>query len=97
MVSDGPDYLSYLLRLWMAHERGGPVWRVSLQNPHTGERVSFCALDELFAFLRRQTGTAPDPQAAVCESSRQKNLCDLPHRSCQDDPPKRDSEKGEYE
>ena len=60
MVSDGSDYLSYLLRLWLARERGRPIWRASLQSPHTGERVSFCTLDELLAFLRRQTGTVPD-------------------------------------
>ena len=60
MVGDGPDYLSYLLRLWLARERGRPVWRASLQSPHTGERVSFCTLDDLFAFLRRQTGTTSD-------------------------------------
>jgi len=70
MVRGGPDYWSYLLRLWLAHERGRPVWRASLQSPHTGERVSFCTLDELFAFLRRQTGTTTDPQNVVPDSSR---------------------------
>jgi hypothetical protein len=97
MVRDGPDYLSYLLRLWVAHERGRPVWRASLQSPHTGERVSFCTLEELFAFLRRQTGTAPVLKAAVPDSSTQECLCDLTYPSCQDDPAEQQFEEREKE
>jgi hypothetical protein len=62
-----PDYLSYLLRLWRVHEQGpldgdqvktsASDWRASLQRPGSGERLSFATLDELFAYLRRQTGT----------------------------------------
>ena len=58
MATGPPDYLSYMLRLWRAHERGVSVWRASLQSPQTGKRVSFATLDELFAFLREQTGVA---------------------------------------
>jgi hypothetical protein len=68
MGGEGPDYLSYLLRLWRARERGRPVWRASLQSPHTGERVSFRTLDELCAFLRRQSGRALDPQNRESDS-----------------------------
>ena len=70
MGGEPPDYFSYLLRLWLARERGVPVWRASLQSPHSGERVSFCTLDELFAFVRRQTSAPPEPQDAVPDSSR---------------------------
>lgn len=45
------DYFSYLLRLWR-EEEGTAVWRASLQDPRTGERVGFAYLDELFEFLR---------------------------------------------
>lgn len=55
-----PDYLSYLLRLWRVRDREGDVWRASLQHPGSGERVSFRTLEELFAFLRRETGAAQD-------------------------------------
>ena len=58
MDEQRPDYLSYLLRLWRVRERGPPAWRASLQRPGSGERVSFATLDELFAFLSQQTGTA---------------------------------------
>jgi len=63
------DYLSYLLRLWRVGGDGGThckeevVWRASLESPHTGERIGFAGLDELFAFLRQQT----DDEASAVE------------------------------
>lgn len=48
-------YHAYLLRLWLAHEPGGAVWRASLENPRTGERLGFASLERLFAFLQDQT------------------------------------------
>ncbi len=48
------DYISYLLRLWRANDLGPPVWRVSLEDPHSGERLGFTDLDSLFAFLKAQ-------------------------------------------
>jgi hypothetical protein len=59
-----PDYLSYLLRLWRVSEVGGVQsageahWRASLESPHSGERVGFAGLEELFDYLLRQTGLA---------------------------------------
>jgi hypothetical protein len=56
MGSEKPDeYLSFLLRLWREGKQGGR-WMSSLQNPQTGERTGFASLDELFEFLRDQTG-----------------------------------------
>jgi hypothetical protein len=61
-----PDYLSYLLRLWRVSEdqgvQGGDAanWRASLESPHSGERVGFAGLEELFDFLLQQTGLASD-------------------------------------
>jgi hypothetical protein len=56
------DYVSYMLRMWRDRGDGkagapqkGP-WRASLQSPRTGEMVGFASLDELVAFLRKQTG-----------------------------------------
>jgi hypothetical protein len=61
MIHDTPkgtperrDYLSYLLRLWRVGKEQA-VWRASLESPHSGERIGFASLDELFAFLREQT------------------------------------------
>ena len=58
MVPESQDYVSYLLRIWRAREGKRDVWRASLHSPQTGEQVSFRTLDELFAFLRQQTGSA---------------------------------------
>ena len=65
MTSSPPLYLSYLLRLWLAGDGGQPQWRVSLEDPRTGERRGFACLAELVAFLekeikdRPQTGDCP--------------------------------------
>jgi hypothetical protein len=67
MTKPQPDYLSYLLRLWRANgddeslpgaER--PVWRASLECALTGKKQAFASLDDLFAFLRRQTGVTSE-------------------------------------
>jgi hypothetical protein len=54
------DYIAYLLRLW--REKGGAStrWRASLQDPHSGERVGFASLEELFGYLRRETDDQPE-------------------------------------
>jgi hypothetical protein len=45
-------YVAYMLRLWQAGSRGGQmIWRASLENPHTGERLAFGDEEALFAFL----------------------------------------------
>jgi hypothetical protein len=50
------DYLAYLLRLWRMRGEGAAGWRASLVQPGGGECHGFANLDELFLFLRRQTG-----------------------------------------
>jgi hypothetical protein len=55
------DYVSYMLRMWRDRGDEGPSrseeapWRASLQDPHSGERVGFASLEDLFGFLRRET------------------------------------------
>jgi len=62
------DYLSYLLRLWRAGDGKRPTWRASLKSAHTGEQVSFANLEDLFHFLRIQTGTVPSADGDTQES-----------------------------
>ena len=57
----GSDYLSYLLRLWRTSTDGQGVWRASLTDPLTGERIGFADLEALFEFLRRQTAPLSEP------------------------------------
>ncbi len=53
------SYLAYMVRLWQVEAGEGPVWRASLESPRTGVRQGFANLEELFDFLRAQTGCAP--------------------------------------
>ena len=55
MIAEQPGYLAYLLRLWQVNDEGKPVWRASLESPHTGERHGFANLEMLFAFLEEKT------------------------------------------
>jgi len=52
-------YSSYLLRLWQVGDSERPMWRASLKSAHSGGQVGFASLDDLFRFLRTQTGTKP--------------------------------------
>jgi len=47
------EYRSYLLRLWCA-ETLDSCWQASLEDPHTGKRIGFASLEQLFAFLMEQ-------------------------------------------
>lgn len=58
---DEEIYQAYLLRLW--REGQDAPWRASLEDPHTGQRLSFASDEQLLAFLREQmqprSGGAP--------------------------------------
>ena len=51
MIPKESAYFSFLLRLWQEKRKGQLAWRASLENPHDGERLGFCDIDELLAFL----------------------------------------------
>jgi hypothetical protein len=53
-------YVSYLLRLWRVRVGGQETWRASLENPHTGQRLAFVGLGELFSYLQEHTGQAAE-------------------------------------
>ncbi len=52
-------YHLIVLGLWLEHNAGTPVWRFSLENPLTAERVGFQNLADLMAGLERWM-QAPD-------------------------------------
>lgn len=52
-------YVAYLLRLWLAESAGEPVWRGSLEDPHSGHRLGFADLAGLFEYLRQQSERQP--------------------------------------
>jgi len=58
-------YFAYLLRLWHVHQQKGWSWRASLESPTSGNRLGFTSIDDLCAFLRRETllsSTIPEVQ-----------------------------------
>jgi hypothetical protein len=60
MGSEQPGYRSYLLRLWQVGRPDAPSWRASLEDVRTHERQHFASLEQLFAFLEKQTHCNPD-------------------------------------
>jgi hypothetical protein len=76
MSSQQTTSLSYLLRLWPTDTAGRQVWRASLEQVQTSERLGFATLEQLFVFLMQQTeyhSAAPDtqPQSAPLDSDGQ--------------------------
>ena len=67
MTREPQRYLSYLLRLWQTTSGGELVWRASLEDSRTGDRMGFANLDALFAFLRQQTGVKSDSDGGEAE------------------------------
>jgi len=58
-----------MLRLWQAGNRDGKsVWRASLENPHTGERVAFGDAKDSFAFLADLMADSDDMSARFTQS-----------------------------
>lgn len=52
---DRQGYLAYMVRLWRVEGEEGPLWRSSVESPHTSERQAFANLELLIAFLRERT------------------------------------------
>ena len=52
-----PRYHAYLLRIWQEAASETAVWRFSLEDPSSGQRVGFADLSALVAFLHQQTST----------------------------------------
>lgn len=62
-------YMAYMLRMWQVGRRDGKaIWRASLENPHTGERLPFGDAKDLFAFLAKLMADPDDMSARVAQS-----------------------------
>ena len=44
-------YFAYLLRIWSGDDPGTPVWRASLEDPHTREILAFDSVESLYDYL----------------------------------------------
>lgn len=59
-------YHSYLLRLWCAGQAEVGCWQASLDDPHTGERIGFASLEEMFTFLIEQVEAPRRADMGAC-------------------------------
>lgn len=63
-------YHSFILTVWQegaALPNAPPVWRYSLENPHTGERIGFRDANELGRFLNQWVALLPPDRRSVDE------------------------------
>lgn len=58
-----PGYRSYLLRFWeeRSEQTESVLWRFSLEDPLTAQRLGFADLDSLTAWLKAETQLNPQP------------------------------------
>jgi hypothetical protein len=59
MMSLKGRYSAYLLRIWQIKDSGKWVWRVSLEDSQTGERLGFPDINDLLAFLQEEFKKTP--------------------------------------
>jgi hypothetical protein len=68
-------YHSFILRLWQtaaSAEDGVAPWYLSLEDPHSAERIGFQNIDELIAYLVSWTGALTNPEAGDAIKLKQK-------------------------
>lgn len=56
-----PQQNTFLLRVW----RSSSEWRISLENPMTGERNGFSKLETLMEFLKNNMAHPSQPEEEV--------------------------------
>lgn len=71
MIDEQRQYLSYLLRLWQERTASPAVWRASLEDSHTGERMGFADIMQLLAFLKEQIAVEPQPQPKSTDNNNE--------------------------
>jgi hypothetical protein len=52
------QYHAYILRLWLVEWNEKWIWRVSLENIHTGKRHGFANMEALVDFLQEMGKTS---------------------------------------
>ena len=62
--------LAFLVRCWLVETEEGPVWRASVEDPHTAEQRIFADLNGAFAFLGEET------EAVLEQHTRRKSMAE---------------------
>ena len=73
-----PTYITYLLRMQRSDETA--PWRVSLHDPHTGDKHYFASLGQMMDFLCTQAGEA-QPEAANTDTALKQDVATFEEKS----------------
>ena len=65
------NYLSYLLRLRRADNKGRPIWRISLEVPGSETQTYFDNLEALCAYLAGQVQLGDEKGGAMDEAQEE--------------------------
>ena len=63
------EYRAFMIRLWHVKDVEEAIWRVSVEDVHTGERRGFADLPAFFAFLEEKTAEAPSDENVLDSAS----------------------------
>ncbi len=78
MSDELPRYMAFLVRLWQPGHDGAPIWRASVESPHTAERHYFADLEALFAFFEEQTTACVECAEHADATTQLKNIPSTP-------------------
>lgn len=67
-------YKAFLLRLWQEQSTEAPVWRFSLEDPSSGQRLGFADLAALTTFLLQTTSESEDLKPEITRLPRTQSL-----------------------
>jgi hypothetical protein len=62
--------LAFLVRCWLVETEEGPVWRASVEDPHTAEQRTFGDLSSALAFLGEKA------KAVLEQHTRRKSIAE---------------------
>ena len=63
VIKGSPEYMAYLLRLWLVQGRRKTIWRASLEDAQSGKCRNFASLEDLFTYLQGRTEAISDTKA----------------------------------
>ena len=71
MIKSDPHskYISFLLRIWSDKEGMRSIWRASLENTQTGEKVGFATPKLLLDYLLEITANGEKLNLKICGGS----------------------------
>ena len=64
-------YYAYLLRFWQeCKQSSGGTWRLSMEDPHTGQRQGFANLEAFVAYLKAEMAHSDEAPPAASQKGQ---------------------------